>query len=160
MDIDKLRVAVFEKTGIRLDRNDPIFSLVALNEAVIADLLAISQEQWTQNNAELDDKISVLAKIHEQTLVASRELAGRVDQAHMAAALKAAAEAKADIFKSARDAVTVEVQKSASINTDAAAQLEAIRKRDRSKDWAIAIVQAVIGGTLAAMIVLGVSLYK
>ena len=37
MDQQKLRSLVFEKTGIKVDSNDPIFALVALNEAVLAD---------------------------------------------------------------------------------------------------------------------------
>jgi hypothetical protein len=37
MDINKLRTSVFEKTGIKIDTNDPIFALVALNEAVLAE---------------------------------------------------------------------------------------------------------------------------
>jgi N-acetyl-beta-hexosaminidase len=37
MDLNKLRTAVFEKTGIRIDTNDPVFALVALNEAVLAE---------------------------------------------------------------------------------------------------------------------------
>jgi hypothetical protein len=37
MDLNKLRTAVFEKTGIRIDTNDPVFALVALNEAVLTE---------------------------------------------------------------------------------------------------------------------------
>jgi hypothetical protein len=37
MDQQKLRTLVFEKTGIKVDSDDPIFALVALNEAVLAD---------------------------------------------------------------------------------------------------------------------------
>ena len=37
MDINKLRTLVFEKTGIKIDTNDPIFALVALNEAVLSE---------------------------------------------------------------------------------------------------------------------------
>ena len=37
MDQHKLRTHVFDKTGIRIDTDDPIFALVALNEAVLAD---------------------------------------------------------------------------------------------------------------------------
>ncbi len=155
MDISKLQTAVFEKTGIRLDRTDPVFGLVALNEVVIAELLATAQEQWAQNNSELDAKIGGLVKIHAQILLASKELVGRVDQAHMAAALNAATEAKAEIFKAARDAVSAEVTKSASIITDSALQLAEARRSARSESWTIAIVQAVIGGMVAAVIVLG-----
>ena len=37
MDRHTLRTHVFDKTGIRIDVDDPIFALVALNEAVLAD---------------------------------------------------------------------------------------------------------------------------
>ena len=37
MDQQKLRNLVFEKTGVKLDSNDPIFALVALNETVLAE---------------------------------------------------------------------------------------------------------------------------
>ncbi|HEY5800879.1 MAG TPA: hypothetical protein VIT92_11705 [Burkholderiaceae bacterium] len=37
MDQNKLRTLVFEKTGVKVDSNDPIFALVALNEAVLAE---------------------------------------------------------------------------------------------------------------------------
>jgi cytochrome c-type biogenesis protein CcmH/NrfG len=37
MDQHKLRTLVFEKTGVRIDVDDPVFALVALNEAVLAE---------------------------------------------------------------------------------------------------------------------------
>jgi hypothetical protein len=37
MDQQKLRNLVFEKTGVRIDVDDPVFALVALNEAVLAE---------------------------------------------------------------------------------------------------------------------------
>ncbi len=37
MDQNKLRSLVFEKTGVKVDVDDPIFALVALNEAVLAE---------------------------------------------------------------------------------------------------------------------------
>ena len=37
MDQQKLRNLVFEKTGVKVDSNDPIFALVALNETVLAE---------------------------------------------------------------------------------------------------------------------------
>ncbi|MBC7502211.1 MAG: hypothetical protein H7315_17200 [Herminiimonas sp.] len=40
MDQNKLRTLVFEKTGIRIDTMDPVFALVALNEAVLDDSVA------------------------------------------------------------------------------------------------------------------------
>jgi len=37
MDQHKLRGLVFEKTGVKIDIDDPIFALVALNEAVLEE---------------------------------------------------------------------------------------------------------------------------
>jgi hypothetical protein len=37
MDQPKLRTLVFEKTGVRIDVDDPVFALVALNEAVLEE---------------------------------------------------------------------------------------------------------------------------
>ena len=37
MDQHKLRLLVFEKTGVKVDSDDPIFALVALNEVVLAE---------------------------------------------------------------------------------------------------------------------------
>lgn len=37
VDQHKLRSQVFDKTGIKIDTDDPIFALVALNEAVLAE---------------------------------------------------------------------------------------------------------------------------
>lgn len=40
MDLNLLRTAVFEKTGIKVDTEDPIFALVALHETVLAESVA------------------------------------------------------------------------------------------------------------------------
>ena len=40
MDQHKLRSLVFDKTGVRIDVDDPIFALVALNEAVLEETVA------------------------------------------------------------------------------------------------------------------------
>jgi hypothetical protein len=37
MDQQKLRSLVFEKTGVKIDVDDPVFAVVALNEAVLAE---------------------------------------------------------------------------------------------------------------------------
>src|SRR3954452_13813606 len=39
MDQNKLRTLVFEKTGIKIDTTDPVFAVVALNEAVLSEYL-------------------------------------------------------------------------------------------------------------------------
>lgn len=153
MDIKKLQQAVFERTGIRLDNADPVFALVALNEIVVAQLLASAEEGRTQTNAEMDAKIASMVKIYEQIVVASKELTARVDQAHLAAALKAAAEAKSEIMIAARDVIGAEVVKATAILTGRN-PLAATKAKVSAADWAIAITQAVIGGMVAASIVL------
>jgi len=160
MDTSKLQVAVFEKTGIRLDRTDPVFALVALNETVIEELFSSAQDHWARSSTELDAKIGALVKINEQILAASKDLATRANQAHMTAALKASAEAKTEIFKAARDAVSVEVGKSASVIKEAVTQVNAARRPAMLDTWSIAIVQAIIGGTVAGLIILLATLHK
>lgn len=39
MDQQKLRLLVFEKTGIKIDVTDPVFALVALNESLLEETL-------------------------------------------------------------------------------------------------------------------------
>ncbi len=39
MDQNKLRLQVFEKTGIKIDVSDPVFALVALNESLLEETL-------------------------------------------------------------------------------------------------------------------------
>lgn len=40
MDQQKLRSLVFEKTGIKIDANDPAFALVVMNEAILDEAVA------------------------------------------------------------------------------------------------------------------------
>jgi hypothetical protein len=53
MDRTKLRSQVFEKTGIKLDVDDPIFALVALNEAVLEETVERHLERIEAASAEL-----------------------------------------------------------------------------------------------------------
>ena len=55
MDQQKLRTLVFEKTGVKIDIDDPVFALVALNEAVLAEAVE-------RHVALLDDATAVLAE--------------------------------------------------------------------------------------------------
>lgn len=54
MDQQKLRTLVFEKTGVKIDVDDPIFALVALNEAVL-------EETVERHIARLDEAAASLA---------------------------------------------------------------------------------------------------
>jgi hypothetical protein len=59
MDQQKLRSLVFDKTGVRIDVDDPIFALVALNEAVLAEAVE-------RHVALLDDATRALAEQAQQ----------------------------------------------------------------------------------------------
>lgn len=152
MDIQRLQNQVFERTGIRIDAVDPVFTVVALNEAVFEELMRAYQEAQTKSNGELDERIGSLVVLHRNLVAAGKDLTERADQAHLNAALKAAAEAKADIMMAARQAVSGEMEKAVALLTKATEEAQAIGRRS----WGIAIVQAAIGGIVAAMIVLAV----
>lgn len=152
MDIQKLQHQVFEKTGIRIDEVDPVFTVVALNEAMFENLMTVHQATMEKNNGELDERIGSLVVLHRNMVAAGKDLAERADQAHLNAALKAAAEAKADILTAARQAVSVEMEKAIGLLATAMDQARASGRRS----WGIAITQAAVGGIVAAMIVLTV----
>jgi len=79
MDQQKLRTLVFEKTGVRIDVDDPVFALVALNEAVL--------EEAVQRHVALIDAASL-------ALAQQARLAGGLPAMHEGkAALDAAHEA-------------------------------------------------------------------
>ncbi len=156
MDIQKLRQAVFEKTGIRIDEVDPVFTVVALNEAVFEDMLEVYQQAMAKNNGELDERIGSLVVLHRKLVDAAQDLAERSKQAQLTVALKAATEAKAEIMTAARLAISTEVEKAAAVVTSAAHQLANASEKIRANSahsWAIAITQAVIGGIVAGIVV-------
>lgn len=152
MDIKQLQNKVFEKTGIRIDEVDPVFTVVALNEAMFEDLMVVYQETMEKNRGELDERIGSLVVLHRNMVAAGKDLSERADQAHLASALKAAAEAKADIQSAARQAVSGELQKAVGVLNEATERLGAKARHS----WAVAIAQAVIGGIVAAVVVLAV----
>ena len=83
MDQHKLRSLVFDKTGVRIDIDDPIFALVALNEAVLAETV---------------ERHVALLEAAAQELAQQARLAGGLPAAALAsgAAASAAADAAAD----------------------------------------------------------------
>ncbi|MES2153112.1 MAG: hypothetical protein V4508_25310 [Pseudomonadota bacterium] len=61
MDQQKLRSLVFEKTGVRIDIDDPIFALVALNEAVLAEAVERHVALLDEATRELASQVEALA---------------------------------------------------------------------------------------------------
>jgi len=156
MDIPKLRTRIFEKTGVRVDDSDPIFTLVALNESLLEDVIQTFNDTLGKNNAELDERIGSIVVLHRQLVTAAENLVERANQAHMASALKAAAEAKKEIMVAAQQAVSAEVEKSATIISTAANKLADAGNRvsvGQRHRWLIASVQAVISGIVAGIVV-------
>ena len=60
MDQHKLRTLVFEKTGVRIDIDDPIFALVALNEAVLAEAVERHVALLDDATADLEEQVQLL----------------------------------------------------------------------------------------------------
>jgi hypothetical protein len=150
MDIQRLQNQVFERTGIRIDAIDPVFTVVALNEAVFEELMTVFLETQTKNIGELDQRIGSLIVLHRNLVAAGKDLTERADQAHLNAALKAAAEAKTEIMVAAKNAVSSELEKEAGINSNASSHVQQTTRRG----WGIAIAQAIIGGIVSAGIIL------
>lgn len=61
MDQQKLRTLVFEKTGVKIDVDDPIFALVALNEAVLEETVERNVARLDEACANLADQAQALA---------------------------------------------------------------------------------------------------
>ncbi|MCE3263471.1 MAG: hypothetical protein K0R43_2550 [Pseudoduganella sp.] len=57
LDPHKLRLQVFEKTGIRVDVDDPIFALVALNEAVLEETVERHLARLDAASADLAEQL-------------------------------------------------------------------------------------------------------
>jgi len=60
MDQQKLRSLVFEKTGVRIDVDDPVFALVAMNEAVLAEAVERHVGLLHEANAALAAQVALL----------------------------------------------------------------------------------------------------
>jgi hypothetical protein len=60
MDQQKLRTLVFEKTGVKIDIDDPVFALVALNEAVLAEAVERHVALLDDATADLADQADAL----------------------------------------------------------------------------------------------------
>jgi hypothetical protein len=60
MDQHKLRTLVFEKTGVKIDVDDPVFALVALNEAVLAEAVERHVALLHEASAELAAQVAGL----------------------------------------------------------------------------------------------------
>jgi hypothetical protein len=64
MDQQKLRTLVFERTGVRIDVDDPVFALVALNEAVLEETVERHVALLREDNDTLAAQVAALQARH------------------------------------------------------------------------------------------------
>jgi len=95
MDANKLRSEVFEKTGIKVDTTDPIFALVALNEAVLADYAKQNLGGLAEATDKLREQTEQLLDAGERTKALLLQLGHKVDDPTTVAAVAAPAPAPA-----------------------------------------------------------------
>ncbi|HEX8956291.1 MAG TPA: hypothetical protein VF798_08455 [Burkholderiaceae bacterium] len=79
MDANKLRAEVFEKTGIKVDTTDPIFALVALNDAVLADYARKNLAGLQEASEKLQEQTSLLLDAGERTKALLLQMGHKVD---------------------------------------------------------------------------------
>jgi hypothetical protein len=82
MDQQKLRTLVFEKTGVKIDVDDPVFALVALNEAVLEEAVERHVALLNEASDELAGQVAGL----QGRPAAAPAAALRVDQRMLLAA--------------------------------------------------------------------------
>jgi hypothetical protein len=92
MDQQKLRTLVFEKTGVKIDVDDPVFALVALNEAVLAEAVERHVALLHEASAELGAQVAGLqGRPPAPRPAAAAQLAGRAAEVRIAAIAAGAA---------------------------------------------------------------------
>lgn len=99
MDLNKLRTAVFEKTAIRIDTNDPVFALVALNEAVLTECVEQHVAVLHQATAKLSEQTRHLLEAGERHKKLLQQMASMVEAGNppgIAGALVRENDAKSD----------------------------------------------------------------
>lgn len=79
MDQQKLRTLVFEKTGVKIDVDDPVFALVALNEAVLEEAVERHLALLSEASDQLAAQLSVLPG---RPAVAASSPAPGIDKRH------------------------------------------------------------------------------
>jgi hypothetical protein len=79
MDANKLRTEVFEKTGIKVDTTDPIFALVALNEAVLADYAQQNAGGLRDASENLKEQTRLLLEAGERAKALLLQMGHKVD---------------------------------------------------------------------------------
>jgi|GEM_PF-5935000 len=124
MDAEKLKNRLFEKTGKKIDVDDPLFTAMLLNQIVL--------EEYVENIAQVIEKTGTNIELNTGALLAgskaviaeTSKLATEADRLHDAAAAKAAENTKNTITDEAARLVT-EAAHSAMQNVldDAAAKL-------------------------------------
>src|SRR4051812_22711052 len=80
MELNRLRTLVFEKTGIKIGTDDPIFALVALNEAVLAECVEPHVAALNQAAHQLSQQTNKLVHASEIYTLLLQQLGNISDQ--------------------------------------------------------------------------------
>jgi len=90
MDLNKLRTQVFEKTGIKIDTTDPLFALVALNEAVLSECVTPQLDNLQDATAQLKEQTKHLIEAGDRVKRLLLQMGQTVDDPAPAASMTAA----------------------------------------------------------------------
>lgn len=74
MDIKALVDKVYSESRIRVQENDPLFALVALNKVILAELLELQQAAFADSLTDLDQRMQKLTELNKNTGLRLAEL--------------------------------------------------------------------------------------
>lgn len=158
MDREKLRIALLEKTGIRIDTDDPVFAIVALNQLVLDEYTAQVVEA-------LDGKTGKLNVLVGQLLDAAEKVKSNLNGSMEAAKYQIGRAGEDEIGKLRRrlhetvtEVMTDTTAQNVGLLASAREELEQAKRALKSSDsgvfWptvAATLVGAVLAGALALL---------
>jgi len=142
MDQHKLRTLVFEKTGVKIDIDDPVFALVALNEAVLEDAVQRHVALMDSTSRELVRHARAAGGLAAESPAARRQ--GTVLDATNEAAEHEAASAPAGQPGASAAATSATAAVAASPAAPASASFDAREKRLLAAAAGVAVLSALL----------------
>jgi hypothetical protein len=148
MDRRKYIAELVEKTGVRIDEDDPIFAVVMLNQLIL-------QDQKTELEALVGKLVMAAAKVPSAALEQFKQQADPVLNKALGSLRTEAVTLKDDLGDAAERAVdrriasTVELADSAVRKLETAAGIAA--NSTRQSVWIAAILGGIVGGAIVAL---------
>lgn len=147
MDQHKLRTLVFEKTGVKIDIDDPVFALVALNEAVLEDAVQRHVALMDSTSRELVRHARAAGGLAAESPAARRQgtvLDATNEALEQEAASTPAAQATANQATTAASSAHAAAAATASPAAPASASFDAREKRLLAAAAGIAVLSALL----------------